>query len=301
MLSAVRMLIGSIPVSFGIGGRVNARAIATLDPIFSRMRTARIKTARGVIELNMRHEPQRFMAYCYYNLRRYYANSPLGRYIRQLTPGSTFVDVGANLGFYSLLAREAGLEAMCFEPEPELANYLERNRHAFGQIFPVALSDEDGSLPLYYFPRNWGATSLVPTKWSWPSESTVPVKTFSSVALLGELGDPAKIALVKIDVEGAEAATVGGMTDFLAAGYRPDIWCEVRGNDTDRGQGSFAQVRDRLRRFGYSMFDVPEATEPQPAPDEQILMSRGIFDALFRAEPTDSAIEVQPPKLAQVP
>jgi len=232
----------------------------------------------------MSHEPQRFLAYCYYNLRRYYARSPLGTYIRQFRRGSTFVDVGANLGFYSLLAREAGLEAICFEPEPQFADYLQRNSAVFGQVFPVALSDRGGSLPLYYSRGNSGATSLVPKKWSTRSAATVPVRTFSSLALDGELGDPTKIALVKIDVEGAEAATVQGMMEFLSAGHRPDIWCEVRGNSASRAQGSFALVRSCLQEFGYSTFDAPDTAAPRPTPGDEVLASRRVFDLLFRAE-----------------
>ena len=238
----------------------------------------------GAIELDMRHQPQRFMAYCYHNLKRHYARSSLGRHIRNLQPGATFVDVGANLGFYSLLAREAGLNAICFEPEPQLAEYLERNRMVFGQVFPVALSDRPGELPLYYFPRNAGATSLVPTKWTKRAAATVPVKNFSQLALGGELGDPARIALVKIDVEGAEAATVRGMGEFLAAGYRPDIWCEVRGNNTVRSQGSYALVRDALQEFGYLTLDAPETEAPGPTPADEVLALRGDFDLLFRAQ-----------------
>ena len=284
MLSTVRMFIGSIPVSFGVGGRADALAVRTLDPLFSRRPEARIKTKLGSIVLNMGHEPQRFLAYCYYNLRRHYSRSGLGRYIRELEPGSTFVDVGANLGFYSLLAREAGLNAICIEPEPQFAEYLKRNDQIFGQVFPVALSDQSGRLPLFYFPGNSGATSLVPTKCSRRSTATVPVKTFSELARNGELGDPARIALVKIDVEGAEGATVRGMVDFLSGGYTPDIWCEVRGNVTDRGHGSFAVVRNTLQEFGYFTLDAPEMDAPRPVPSDNVLGSRGVFDLLFRAE-----------------
>ena len=85
MLSAVRILVGSFPVSFGVGGRLDRLAIKALDPLFSRTGTVRIKTPLGAIELDMRHRPQRFMAYCYYNLKRHYARSPLGRHIRSFS------------------------------------------------------------------------------------------------------------------------------------------------------------------------------------------------------------------------
>jgi hypothetical protein len=74
------------------------------------------------------------------------------------------------------------------------------------------------------------------------------------------------------------------MTDFLSAGHRPDIWCEVRGNHTQRGRGSFAAVREILRPFGYSMLDAPEIGDPRACPSDEVLASRGVFDALFRVE-----------------
>ncbi len=284
MLSTIRTLVGFVPASFISGGRASALALKALDPLFARVPRARIPAKMGNIDLNMRHDPQRLMGYCYYNLRRHYTRSALGRYIRELEPGRTFVDVGANLGFYSLIACEAGLQTICFEPEPQYAAYLLRNHEVFGKVFPVALSDEGGNLPLYYFPGNPGATSLVPRKWCKRSRETVSVKTFSELALNGELGDPSQIVLIKIDVEGAEVAAVRGMREFLAAGHRPDIWCEVRGNAAGRSQGSFALVRDLLQEYGYLAFDAPEMAAPKPAPNDHILGSRDVFDLLFHAE-----------------
>jgi FkbM family methyltransferase len=284
VLSAVRTIIGLVPVSFGVGGRADALSLKVLDGFFSRTTFAHVRTELGMIQLSMRHEPQRLMAYCYHNLRRHYVHSPLGRYIDQLDPTGTFVDVGANLGFYSLLAREAGLRAICFEPEPQFVDYLSRNRGIFGDVFGIALSNEEGALPLYHYPGNWGASSLVPVPGCTRAAATVPVKTFSSAAAEGHLGDPDRISLVKIDVEGAEAATVAGMTKFLSSGHRPDIWCEVRGNRTDRAQGSFARVRSLLKPFGYSALDVTEETAGKAAPADAVLRSRGVFDLLFRAK-----------------
>lgn len=282
MLSVVRMLIGAIPVQFGIGGRAEASILRNLDPLFSHLQRARVRTSLGFVDVDMRHEGQRLLAYAFHNLRRHYARSALGKYIRGQARGRTFVDVGANLGFYSLLAREAGLNVVAFEPEPSFAIFLQRNESVFGQAFAVALADKDGRLPLYILPGNSGASSLVPQPDCELLDSTVAVSTFSEFALDGHLGDTSQIDLVKIDVEGAEEATVRGMEPFLAAGYRPDIWCEVRGNRARRGRGSATAVRDMLEPFGYTLFDAPELGEPGPCPTDEVLLSRNVFDVLFR-------------------
>jgi FkbM family methyltransferase len=283
MLSVVRMLIGAAPVQFGIGGRAEASILRTLDPLFSHSRCARVRTSLGFVDVDMRHAGQRLLAYCFHNLRRHYASSALGKYIRGQARGRTFVDVGANLGFYSLLAREAGLNAVAFEPEPSFAQFLQRNESVFGHAFAVALADKDDRLPLYILPGNSGASSLVPQPDCELLDSTVSVRTFSEFALDGRLGDPSHIDLVKIDVEGAEEATVRGMKPFLAAGHRPDIWCEVRGNRARRARGSATAVREMLEPLGYTMFDAPEHGEPGPFPSEEVFSSRSVFDALFRA------------------
>ncbi len=283
MLSAVRTLIGATPLQFGIGGRAEASILPALDPLFSHLRNARVRTSLGFIDVDMSHEGQRLLAYSFHNLRRHYARSALGKHIRRQARGRTFVDVGANLGFYSLLAREAGLNVFAFEPEPSFAQFLQRNTGIFGQVFPVALAEKTDSLPLYTRPGNFGASSLVPHSDYERSDATVPVRTFSEFALDGRLGDPSHIDLIKIDVEGAEEATVRGMSAFLAAGRRPDIWCEVRGDAAHRASGSAAAVRNMLASFGYTMFDAPEHGEPRPFPHGEDLSSRSVFDALFRA------------------
>lgn len=283
MLSVVRTLIGATPVRFGIGGRAEASILPTLDPLFSHLRSARVRTPLGSIDVDMSHEGQRLLAYSFHNLRRHYARSALGKYIHAQARGRTFVDVGANLGFYSLLAREAGLKVFAFEPEPSFARFLERNESVFGRVFAVALADKNESLPLYVVPGNSGASSLVPQPGCVLLDATVPVSTFSDYGLDGRLGDPSRIDLVKIDVEGAEEAAVRGMTAFLAEGYRPDIWCEVRGYAAHRSSGSAVAVRNLLEPFGYAMFDAPEHGEPTPFPSDEILASRQVFDALFRA------------------
>jgi hypothetical protein len=68
-----------------------------------------------------------------------------------------------------------------------------------------------------------------------------------------------------------------------------------------RAPGSFALVRACLQEFGYSAFDVPDTAAPQPAPTDEVLASRGIFDLLFRAETAAGVASAKPsvPKLAQ--
>src|ERR1700691_1745652 len=161
---------------------------------------------------------------------RGYKNSDLGRFISSTDgKGETFIDVGANLGMYTLIAREHGYRTVTVEPDPMHSAFLKRNEATFGKVLSVAFSDEPGHLPLYYDPGNPGATSLFPGPSYVKGDRPVPVETFSAAAARGDFGEPKDIRLVKIDVEGFEANAVRGMTEFLMEGSRPAIWCEVRG------------------------------------------------------------------------
>ncbi len=234
---------------------------------------AEFETPYGVFQIDSAHGPERVLAYCFYNILEHYRNSPLGtRIIQKDWRGDTFADVGANLGMYSLLARSAGAETVMFEPEPAHAKFLERNYELLGTTNPVALSDTVGTLPLFYSPSNTGATSLIQSPGYLRSNDTVPVSTFSQQVF----GDPARIGLVKIDVEGNEAHTVRGMRDFLEDGHRPEIWCEVRGGTASRSVNSYVDVVEFLTRFGYQHHAV--------APQEANFQSQSVFDLLFLPE-----------------
>jgi FkbM family methyltransferase len=224
------------------------------------------------------HPAERWLEYAYFNLLRHYKNSPLGQHMASLKRG-TFVDVGANLGFYCMVANDVGYCSVAIEPEPRHAAFLRRNLESIGAVLPVGLSDATGDLPLYYSATNSGATSLWPDSSYLKSESSVEVETFSRLASAGLLGDLADIRLVKVDVEGLEDRVVSGMQDYLTDGWRPDLWIEVRGDRSGRNGGTFRRVASLLTEFGYVMAQVPGVST---ASSTEALANREVFDVLFR-------------------
>ena len=85
--------------------------------------------------------------------------------VRQyLSEGDTFLDIGANLGYYAVLGALAVGEkgrVFAFEPEPDNFQLLQRNlqRNALAEradCFAVALSDAEGEMPLYLNEHNRG-------------------------------------------------------------------------------------------------------------------------------------------------
>lgn len=145
-----------------------------------------------------------------------------------LPSGGTFVDVGANWGYFTLAAAHAVGDAgrvIALEPDPrmhaELAGNVARNGIRNVAVLAVAAFDRAGEATLSGYAeedRNRGVSSLVAA----PSADALrfTVRTAALDDLLDAEGVDA-VDLVKIDVEGAEELVVRGMARGLAAGrYR---------------------------------------------------------------------------------
>ena len=126
------------------------------------------------------------------------------------TADFTFVDIGANVGAYTLfVARHAGPGAklLAIEPHPvaqqRLACNLRLNGIDQSIIAPVAVSDHDGQLELHIDATNIGSTSARPEHVGNPTGRSFTVSTRTLVGLLAERSFE-HIDALKIDIEGAE-------------------------------------------------------------------------------------------------
>ena len=218
---------------------------------------------------------ERILLFAFCNLLRAYSHSPLGRIVACIEPKGLFVDIGANLGFYSFLAARRGFQTHLFEPEPGHFEFLKRNRHLFHQIYQFALSDEEGEARLFLSKNNPGGHSLVqsPTELDVYHESVkVRVCRFDQAVDLNQ-----DVALVKIDVEGNEFMTVQGMAGLFDHGQRPVLWIEVRNEQSPRNPGSDKKVLNYLKNYGYRPYIYDRelrAFDPSSDP-------RQVYDLLF--------------------
>jgi FkbM family methyltransferase len=172
--------------------------------------------------------------------------------IRRLArPGWRFIDVGANAGYYSLLARDLGGPGStihAFEPNPVLADLLERSARLGGggeiEVVRRACGEADGVAELFVNPDpvNSGSSTLVrPTG---PFTATIPVAV---VRLDSHCAEHDLVPdAVKLDVEGAEHEVIAGMEDLLRRRVPRHLVCEVHAADTPP-----PSVADQLGEFGY--------------------------------------------------
>ncbi len=136
-----------------------------------------------------------------------------------LRPGDCFVDVGANIGYYSLLASSlvgAGGKVVSIEADPAIYTLLRRNVEQNGaeniRTISAAVAAERGTLRLFHGPDdNIGTTSTV-------RQNSADQGVEVTAAPLHELLQADEIALariIKIDVEGGELPVLQGLMPML--------------------------------------------------------------------------------------
>jgi len=124
----------------------------------------------------------------------------------------TFVDIGANVGLYSLfVAARAGSRAriLAIEPQPGILDRLRFNIAANGDVavdvLPLAVADRDGEVELILDASDSGGTHIDKHSAARGAAGarTVPVPCKTLQTILTAAGI-ARIDALKIDVEGAE-------------------------------------------------------------------------------------------------
>ncbi|OII67483.1 FkbM family methyltransferase [Streptomyces sp. CC77] len=179
---------------------------------------------------------------------------------RRLRPGDVFVDVGANIGYYSLLASrlvgDTG-QVVAIEASPAFHERLlqQVRLNGCGNVRAVnsAVSDAERNLTFVLASsRNLGSNSIVP--YDGPAESSFDI----AAKPLPDLLDPIEIArarVIKIDVEGAEGSVVRGLEPLLDE-LRPDaeITVEVTPDRMARLGDSADELLDTMQRHGFHVY-----------------------------------------------
>jgi len=141
-----------------------------------------------------------------------------------LKMADVFIDIGANIGYFTCLACLMKKRVIAFEPLSSNLRYLYENlqANAWGgdvEVYPVGLAERPGLADLY---GSSTCASLIPG-WSGASKKfkrTIPLSTLDILVGNRFLGE--KI-VIKMDVEGAEYAALLGAKTILQAEPRP-VW-----------------------------------------------------------------------------
>jgi FkbM family methyltransferase len=161
------------------------------------------------------------------------------------TPDTVFVDVGANIGYYSLHAASLNIPVVAFEPvaaNMALFNKSIENNGFQGKIHTrmIPLSDKNEYITINICRSNMGlASTRILPKTSQSYSQTTLANTFDE-----HFGVKYRLNLiVKIDVEEQEKKVLRGMVKTLSSGFITHIILEIARHDPE--------IFHILRKYGY--------------------------------------------------
>ena len=183
-----------------------------------------------------------------------YRNPPNPRemavWSRYLEPGDLFVDIGANIGIYTIFALDLGAEVIACEPDPRnyqrILEHLKLNGYE-ADVLNVAVADQPGTLHLTQGLDSYN--HLVLPEHDHGQSIEVPAMTLDDI-----IGDRS-VAGVKIDVEGAEGLVIAGAERALSEQRIGLVQLEWSILEVPQNLGvGRAPIADFLRNAGYLLY-----------------------------------------------
>ena len=199
--------------------------------------------------------------------------------------GSTVIDVGANIGFYTLrFASWVGHEGRVFAFEPEATNFERLTRAIHKKAFSdrvIAMNgvaaNRTGDFFLDINPNHPGDHKL--------GSSGEPVPGWDIDTLLSQCGEP-RIFLIKIDVQGAEPIVIEGAMKTIERD-KPALLLEIDPGAIMAMGGNADSLLSELKRQGYQAYTLGKSGANLPIDNSKILAKCGsdkYLDILFLYE-----------------
>lgn len=187
-----------------------------------------------------------------------------------------FYDIGANTGYYSILAGYLHTDATvyAFEPLSEHVDCIEKsiylNHLTNIRNFTCALSDTEGEIAIYV--AGTGTTLSKEFVGNNPTtERKITLKVFDTVVSTEKLEVP---DFIKIDVEGHELKVLLGAKDTIEKNI-PILYTEVIYSMKQMGRPyineKYIETFDFLKQFGYEVYEMKDGIlkifNPKEKPD----------------------------------
>ena len=168
------------------------------------------------------------------------------------------LDIGANIGYYTVLLAKLAKQVYAFEPEESNYQLLNKNILEKGNcnvaIFHTAVSDQDGVTQLYKADEkhngHYGMARTYESKWHDRNNPPVTVPTMKIDSL------DLKPNFIKMDVEGSEFYALKGMINTLER-YQPIIMMEFNPPSIEESGAMPEKVWSLLKGLGYQITLIP--------------------------------------------
>ncbi|MFC8132040.1 FkbM family methyltransferase [Streptomyces sp. NPDC057302] len=195
------------------------------------------------------------------------------RWLRgRLGAGDTFVDVGANIGYFAILGSRlvgsAG-RVVAIEASPtfhdRVLEHVRLNGCSNVRAVNAAVSDSHKKLTFVLASsNNMGANSIVP--YDGPAESSFDMEARPLPEIL-DADELAEARVIKIDVEGAEGGVIRGLAPALGQ-LRPDVEIAVEVTPDRMVQlgDSIEELMETMARHGFHTYRLPTDYRPENYP-----------------------------------
>lgn len=171
------------------------------------------------------------------------------------------LDIGAHIGYFTLLMAKHGLWVHAFEPYIPNHNILMENLKKYGvwnaDAFLQAVTDQDYTqTELYICDSNSGMHRLYKSKWWNGNVNLVPTNTLDYLFLKIQ-----KIGFIKMDIEGSEFGALKGGKKLLEKDH-PIMIMEFHPPSIEEYGADPKEEYDFLKALGYSIRLIPKISIP---------------------------------------
>jgi FkbM family methyltransferase len=202
-----------------------------------------------------------------------------------LRPGMTVFDVGANVGYFTLLAARlvgSGGRVHAFEPTPSVAHRLAENvamNKLESQVCcnAVAVGDEVGVVSLHTQRDDSEGNNIFSDDGSGASIS-VPVLTLDAYITDHSIKS---VDVMKLDVEGAEIKVLAGANSLLSRADSPILIAEANPSALRRSGGDVRELCNVCSELGYRVYGLEQLTAGQD-PVYNVLAAKPVHEGIIR-------------------
>jgi FkbM family methyltransferase len=180
---------------------------------------------------------------------------------RILQPGDTFIDIGSNIGLYSMIAaKRVGKNGSVIAVEPvsktfhRLERNIQLNKYKNVKAFQLAISSSNGILPMSVSQDGYDAWNSLTKPARGEKFITEEVTTIKFDDFVTQNSLTSRIKMVKVDVEGWEDELFKGAVTTLSAADAPIIQVEFNEPALNAAGSSSEKLMDRILKFGYHLY-----------------------------------------------
>jgi FkbM family methyltransferase len=182
-----------------------------------------------------------------------------------LRPGMTVLDIGANIGYFTVMAAKRVAPSgrvHAFEINEKVLTLLKENIRVAGVdnvvVAESAVTQESGSID-FFVPKSGDeaeGTTRPSQRYDSVQKVTVPATSIDDYVSRNAIE---RVDLIKIDIEGGESAALSGAAQLLSGAHKPILFFEALDSACANHGITWLDTIDTVRRFGYRVYQIDTA------------------------------------------